>query len=59
MDILDSQYGLSNKVQNISALYNMPVGQYERYSSENMPWTISSFTLNLKICLYLLVAKLE
>lgn len=46
MDVLDIWYGLSSKDWNVTVVYNMPVEQYERYTLENMPREISSFTLN-------------
>lgn len=46
MDVLDIWYGLGSKDWNVRVVYDMPVEQYERYTLENMPWEISSFTLN-------------
>lgn len=42
------QNGMSNKVCNVKAVYKMLVEQYDWYTLENIPWTISSFTLNPK-----------
>lgn len=46
MDVLDIWYGLGSKDWNVRVVYDMPVEQYERYTLENMPREISSFTLN-------------